>query len=62
MKLFIGILLTALIIGGIVLVVKLIGGAFSLLGGFLNLILGLAVIAALIIIVVWMLNYAKKNR
>lgn len=62
MKVLFGVIISALVIGGIILVIKLIGGAFSLLGGFLNLILGLAVISALIAIVIWMFSYAKKNR
>ena len=52
----------AVVIGAVVLVIKLISGAFSLLSGLLNTILGLAVVVALIAIVIWMFRYAKKNK
>jgi Flp pilus assembly protein TadB len=45
----------ALIIGAIVLVVKLVHGA-------LNTILGILVIIALVVIVIWMFSYARRNR
>ncbi len=45
----------ALIIGAIVLVIKLVHGA-------LNTILGILVIIALIVIVIWMFSYAKRMR
>ena len=45
----------ALIIGAIVLVVKLVRGA-------LNTILGILVIIALVVIVIWMFSYAKRAR
>ena len=45
----------ALIIGAIVLVVKLVHGA-------LNTILGILVIIALIVIVIWMFSYANRMR
>ena len=45
----------ALIVGAIVLVVKLVKGA-------LNTILGVLVIVALIVIVIWMFTYAKRAR
>ena len=44
----------ALIIGAIVLVVKIVKGA-------LNTILGVMVIIALIVIVIWMFSYAKRK-
>lgn len=46
----------------VVLVAKLISGAASLITGAFNAILGLVVIIALVIIVVWMFSYAKKNK
>ena len=45
----------ALIIGAVVLVVKLVHGA-------LNTILGILVIIALIVIVIWMFSYANRMR
>ena len=45
----------ALIVGAIVLVVKIVKGA-------LNTILGVMVIIALIVIVVWMFSYASRKR
>ena len=43
------------------LIVKIIAGAIGLIGSLFNMILGLAVIVALIVIVVWMFRYAKKH-
>lgn len=58
-----GLVLTILVVAGaIVLGIKLISGAISIVSGLFNAILGVAVIVALIIIVVWMLRYAAKNR
>lgn len=42
--------------------VKIVSGAIHLLSGALNAVLGIAVIIALIVIVIWMFAYAKKNR
>ena len=55
-------IIAAVVIGAIVLLVKLVTGAFALLGGALNAIIGVAVVIALIIIVIWMFRYAKKNQ
>ncbi|MBS5432839.1 MAG: hypothetical protein KHY12_03630 [Firmicutes bacterium] len=49
-------------IGIIVLAVKLISGAFSLLGGLIDAVLGLAVFVALVAIVIWMFRYAAKSK
>lgn len=46
----------------VVLVAKLISGAASIITGAFNAILGLVVIIALVIIVVWMFSYARKNK
>ncbi len=54
--------LAGLIIGGLILVIKLISGAVGIIGGFFNLILGLVVIIALIVIVIWMFSYAKRKK
>lgn len=55
-------LVLAVAVGAVVLVIKLVSGAFSLLGGLLNAILGVAVVLALVAIVIWMFSYAKKNK
>ena len=60
-KLVIGLIGAAVVIGLIVLVIKIISGAFALLGGFLNTLLGIAVVVAMVAIVIWMLSYAKKK-
>ena len=49
-------------VGIIVLAVKLISGAFSLLGGLIDAVLGLGVVVALVAIVIWMFRYAAKSR
>ena len=56
------ILIVLVIVGALTLGIKLISGAIGLVSGLFNTILGIAVIIALIIIVVWMLSYAAKNR
>lgn len=50
------------VIGIIVLAVRLISGAFSLLGGLIDAVLGLAVFVALVAIVIWMFRYAAKSK
>jgi len=56
------VLAAVLLIGGVILAVKLISGAFALVHGALNTILGIVVILALLAIVAWMFSYAKKHR
>ena len=51
-----------LIVCGVILAVKLISGALSLVGGLFNTVLGILVILALVAIVIWMFQYAKKMR
>ena len=48
--------------GGIILAVKLISAAASVANGLLNTILGILVILALVVIVIWMFRYAGKHR
>lgn len=50
------------VIGIVVLAVRLISGAFSLLGGLIDAVLGLAVVVALVAIVIWMFRYAAKSK
>lgn len=56
------ILVCLLAVFAVVLVAKLIAGAASIITGTFNAILGLVVIIALVIIVVWMFSYAKKHK
>ena len=62
MKLALVILITLCVIGLFALIIKLISGAVLVITGAFNAVLGLIVIAALIVIVVWMFLCAKKNR
>jgi O-antigen ligase len=55
-------LAAAVVIGLLVLLIRIVSGAVSIVSGGFNAVLGLAVIAALVIIVVWMFAYAKKSR
>ena len=59
-KLVYAILTAAVAIALIVLLVKVVTGAFSLLSGAVNAVLGIVVVLALVVIVVWMFRYAKK--
>ncbi len=56
------ILALAIIIGVLVLAVKLISGAFALVHGALDTVLGVVLILGLIAIVAWMFAYAKKKK
>ena len=56
------ILAAAVVIGLLVLLFRIVSGAVSIVSGGFNAVLGLAVIAALVIIVIWMFAYAKKSR
>ena len=58
-----GLILAAiLLIGGVILAVRLISGAFALVHGALNTVLGIVVILAQLAIVAWMFAYARKHR
>ena len=54
-------LAAAVLIALLVLLIRLVSGAVSVVGGAFNAVLGLAVIAALVIIVVWMFAYARRH-
>ena len=56
------VVLTAVIISLVVLLVKLIQGTAGIVGSAFNTVLGIVVVIALVIIVIWMFAYAKKNR
>lgn len=45
-----------------IVVIKIIGGVAGLVASLFNAVLGIAVIAATVLIVLWMFSYAKKNR
>lgn len=60
-KLVYAILAAAVAIALVVLLVKIVSGAFGLLSGAVNAVLGIAVVAALVIIVIWMFAYAKRR-
>lgn len=51
----------AVVIGAIVLVVKLVSGAITLIGGLFNVILGVVVVLAVAALVIWMFRYAAKH-
>lgn len=55
-------LAAVVVIGLLVLLFRLIAGAFALASGLLNTLLGLAVVVALVAIVAWMFSYAKKHK
>ncbi len=44
------------------LLIKLISGAVSIITGLLNAVIALVVIAALVIIVIWMFRYASRHK
>lgn len=56
------VVLAAVIISLAVLLVKLIQGTAGIVGSAFNTVLGIVVVIALVIIVIWMFAYAKKNR
>ena len=60
---WVGILIAVLVVVGvIVLASRLISGAFALLSGTLDTVLGIVLILAMVAIVAWMFLYAKKKR
>ena len=56
------VILAVVIISLVVLLVKLIQGTAVIVGSLFNTILGIVVVLALVIIVIWMFAYAKKSR
>ena len=60
-KLVYAILAAAAAIALAVLLGKIVSGALGLLSGAVNAVLGIAVVAALAVIVVWMFAYAKRH-
>ena len=60
-KLVYAILTAAVAIALGVLLVKIVSGAFGLLSGAVNAVLGIVVVAALVMIVLWMFSYARRR-
>ena len=56
------ILALAVVIGGVVLAVKLISGAFALVHGALDTVLGIVLILGMLAIVAWMFAYARRGK
>ncbi len=55
-------ILTAIVaLALVVLLIRVVSGAFSLLSGAVNAVLGVAVVLALVIIVIWMFRYAGRK-
>ena len=52
----------AVMAGVLILAAQLISGAISIVSGAFNAVLGIIVIFALVVIVVWMFLYAAKKR
>ncbi len=46
----------------IVVVIRLASGVFSLLHGALDAVVGIVLIAALVVLVIWMFAYASKKK
>ena len=55
-------LVTAADVAAIVLVVKIISGAITLISGLFNVILGVIVVLAVVALVIWMFRYAAKHK
>ena len=62
MKIALSLFAVLAVLAVLAIVIKLISGAAMIITGAFNAILGIAVVAALIIIVVWMFSYARKKR
>ena len=56
------ILLLAVLVLAAVLVIKLLSGAVTIVTGAFNAVLGIGVLLALVLIVLWMFSYAKKHK
>ena len=60
-KLVYAALAAAVAIALIVLLIRVVTGAFTLLSGAVNAVLGVVIVAALVLIVLWMFLYARKK-
>ena len=54
------VVLAVVVITCISILFKLITGAISLVSNLANVVLGVVVVAALVLIVLWMFSYARK--
>ena len=61
-KIIPAILLLAVLVFAAVLVIKLLSGAVTIVTGAFNAVLGIGVLLALVLIVLWMFSYAKKHK
>ena len=61
-KIIPAILLLAVLVFAAVLVIKLLSGAVTIVTGAFNAVLGVSVLLALVLIVLWMFSYAKKHK
>ena len=55
------IIIAAAVLGGI-LVIRAIAGAYALMNSALNAVIAVAVILGVVVIVIWMFRYARKNQ
>ena len=60
-KLVYALIAAAVVIAVIVLLIRVVSGAFSVVSSGFNAVLGVVVVLALVIIVVWMFAYAKRH-
>ena len=47
---------------GVILVIRAIAGAYALMNSALNAVIAVAVILGVVVIVIWMFGYARKNQ
>ena len=55
-------ILIAAAVLGVILVIRVIAGAYTLMNSALNTVIGVAVIIGVVVIVIWMFRYARKNQ
>ncbi len=60
-KLVYALIVAAVAIALLVLLIRIVSGAVSVVSSGFNAVLGLAVVIALVIIVIWMFAYAKRH-
>ena len=47
---------------GVILVIRAVAGAYALMNSALNAVIAVAVILGVVVIVIWMFWYARKNQ
>ena len=55
-------ILIAAAVLGVILVIRVIAGAYTLMNSALNAVIAVAVILGVVVIVIWMFWYARKNQ